>query len=109
MTITSDDLGNFGSGGALTDTDTVAITVTAVNDTPVITSVSASPDSIDEGDSTTVSVTFHRRGTPATAHTCMFAWGDGSTDTTVAADTTSCSSGAHTYADDNASDSSRSS
>ena len=41
LTITSDDLGNFGSGGALTDTDTVAITVTAVNDAPVAVNDSA--------------------------------------------------------------------
>src|SRR5262249_6388565 len=35
LTITSDDQGNTGSGGAKTDTDTVAITVNAVNDAPV--------------------------------------------------------------------------
>src|SRR5204862_503656 len=33
--IVSDDQGNHGSGGALTDTDTVNISVTAVNDAPV--------------------------------------------------------------------------
>src|SRR5205085_230281 len=37
LQITSDDLGNSGSGGALTDSDTVAITVNAVNDAPVHT------------------------------------------------------------------------
>jgi uncharacterized repeat protein (TIGR01451 family)/fimbrial isopeptide formation D2 family protein len=36
--IVANDLGNTGSGGALTDTDTVNITVNAVNDPPVITS-----------------------------------------------------------------------
>ena len=35
LTITTDDQGNNGSGGALTDTDTVAITVNAVNDAPI--------------------------------------------------------------------------
>ena len=33
----TNDLGNTGAGGALTDTDTVAITVNAVNDAPVNT------------------------------------------------------------------------
>src|SRR5205085_2864763 len=35
LQITSDDLGHSGSGGALTDSDTVAITVASVNDAPV--------------------------------------------------------------------------
>jgi hypothetical protein len=37
LTITTDDLGNSGFGGPQTDTDTVSITVTAVNDAPTIT------------------------------------------------------------------------
>ncbi len=37
LTIVTSDLGNTGSGGTRTDTDTVAITVTAVNDAPVNT------------------------------------------------------------------------
>ena len=37
LTITTSDLGNTGSGGAQTDTDSVTINVTAVNDAPVIT------------------------------------------------------------------------
>jgi hypothetical protein len=36
LTITSNDLGNSGPGGPLTDTDTLAITVTPVNDAPVV-------------------------------------------------------------------------
>ncbi len=36
LTITTNDLGNTGSGGALSDTDTVAITVLNVNDVPVV-------------------------------------------------------------------------
>ena len=34
IAITTSDLGNFGAGGPFTDTDTVAITVNAVNDAP---------------------------------------------------------------------------
>src|SRR3954451_23672129 len=37
LTITTSDFGNFGSGGNLTDTDVVPITVNAVNDAPVNT------------------------------------------------------------------------
>jgi hypothetical protein len=37
LTVTSNDLGNTGSGGALGDTDAVVITVTGVNDLPVNT------------------------------------------------------------------------
>ncbi|NCX17093.1 MAG: tandem-95 repeat protein, partial [Actinobacteria bacterium] len=37
LTITTSDLGHTGSGGTLTDTDTVAITVTAVDDPSVLT------------------------------------------------------------------------
>jgi Ca2+-binding RTX toxin-like protein len=37
LTVTSNDLGNAGSGGALTDVDTVALNITAVNDAPVNT------------------------------------------------------------------------
>ena len=35
LTLTTDDQGNTGSGGALADTDTVGITVNAVNDAPL--------------------------------------------------------------------------
>jgi hypothetical protein len=37
VTIATNDQGNSGSGGALTDTDSVSITVTAANDAPVNT------------------------------------------------------------------------
>ncbi len=36
LTITTSDLGNTGAGGPLTDSDTVAITVSPVNDAPVL-------------------------------------------------------------------------
>ncbi|MBI4356397.1 MAG: hypothetical protein HY559_00750, partial [Gammaproteobacteria bacterium] len=39
LTITTDDQGNTGSGGAKTDIDTVAITVNAVNDAPTISDI----------------------------------------------------------------------
>src|SRR5207253_286206 len=35
LTLTTDDQGNTGSGGAKSDTDTVALTIYAVNDAPV--------------------------------------------------------------------------
>src|SRR5947207_807976 len=37
LTLITNDQGNTGSGGALSDTDTVAITVNAVNDAPTLT------------------------------------------------------------------------
>src|SRR5436305_1732398 len=37
LTLASNDLGNSGTGGAKTDSDASAITVTAVNDAPVNT------------------------------------------------------------------------
>ena len=37
LTLATDDQGNTGSGGALADTDTVGITVNAVNDAPLST------------------------------------------------------------------------
>ena len=52
LTMTSDDGGNTGAGGALTDTDTLAITVTAVNDAPVLTS----PASLTTNEDTSVVV-----------------------------------------------------
>jgi CSLREA domain-containing protein len=39
ITLTTDDLGNTGSGGALTDTDTIAIQVVAVDDAPTIAAI----------------------------------------------------------------------
>ncbi|HVK12983.1 MAG TPA: Ig-like domain-containing protein, partial [Gemmataceae bacterium] len=39
LTMTTDDLGNTGSGGAKTDTDTVTIAVTSVNDAPTMDAV----------------------------------------------------------------------
>jgi hypothetical protein len=57
LQIISDDQGNTGTGGALTDTDTVSITVNAANDAPVVTATAGSlsytendvPTAIDPG------------------------------------------------------------
>ena len=38
LTVTTSDLGNTGSGGTLTDVDTVTLNITAVNDAPTVTS-----------------------------------------------------------------------
>ena len=46
LTITTNDQGNTGTGGAVPDTDTVAITVTAVNDAP--TNTVPAPQSTNE-------------------------------------------------------------
>ncbi|HWT91709.1 MAG TPA: tandem-95 repeat protein [Solirubrobacteraceae bacterium] len=53
LTIETDDLGESGPPGALTDTDTVAITVTAQNDAPVLTA----PASIAADEDVTKNVT----------------------------------------------------
>src|SRR6185503_17353938 len=42
LQIVSDDQGNTGSGGPLTDTDTVNITVNAANDPPIVTTTAGS-------------------------------------------------------------------
>ena len=49
LTVTANDGGSTGSGGTLTDSKTVAITVNAVNDAPVAVSGSASIAPVDEG------------------------------------------------------------
>ncbi|HKG60174.1 MAG TPA: Ig-like domain-containing protein [Pyrinomonadaceae bacterium] len=53
LQIVSDDQGNTGTGGALTDTDTVSITVNAANDAPVLTATAANL-SYTENDPATV-------------------------------------------------------
>jgi VCBS repeat-containing protein len=54
LTIITDDQGNTGAGGALTDTDTVAITVTPVNDAPTITLSASTPSYTEDGAPVTV-------------------------------------------------------
>ena len=56
LTMTTDDLGNTGAGGAKTDTDNVTINVTAVNDAPTldpINGVSIIEDAAEQTVSTT--------------------------------------------------------
>jgi VCBS repeat-containing protein len=50
LTLTTSDMGGFGSGGTLTDTDTVTITVNAVNDAPVNTLGSISQSVNEDAD-----------------------------------------------------------
>ncbi len=51
LTITTDDRGNTGTGGALTDADTIAITVSPANDPPV-----ANPDTPSTVEDTPVTI-----------------------------------------------------
>ena len=51
LTLTTNDLGNTGTGGALTDTDSVAITVNPVNDSPF-----ASNQTVNTNEDTAVSI-----------------------------------------------------
>jgi hypothetical protein len=46
LTVTVDDQGHSGTGGALTDSDTVAITVNPVNDAPVVSALDVSDTNI---------------------------------------------------------------
>jgi hypothetical protein len=52
LSIITNDLGNSGSGGALSDTDTVAITVNPINDPPV-----ANNQTVNTNEDTAVSIT----------------------------------------------------
>ncbi len=52
--VTSDDLGNTGAGGAQSDSDTIGIDVTAVNDAPVVT-VPSGTQTTDEDTALTLS------------------------------------------------------
>ncbi len=96
LSIATSDLGNTGSGGAKTDSDTVAITVTAVNDAPTI-GVPAGPLTLAENGSTRLTVSVadvdagsgdlavtlsvdHGRITLATTNGLEFTTGDGTSD-----------------------------
>ena len=54
LTITTSDLGASGSGGTLTDTDTVSIAVSAVNKVPVIGALGGDTLAYTEGDAAVV-------------------------------------------------------
>lgn len=49
LTVTIDDQGNTGSGGALTATATITIAVTPVNDAPIVTGIPVEPGPIEAG------------------------------------------------------------
>ncbi|NQZ56001.1 MAG: tandem-95 repeat protein, partial [Lentisphaeraceae bacterium] len=53
LTITTNDQGNTGSGNALSDTDTIVITITGVNDAPVLQIGSPADTGIAGGNETT--------------------------------------------------------
>ncbi|MBV9929944.1 MAG: tandem-95 repeat protein [Alphaproteobacteria bacterium] len=48
LTVLTSDNGNTGSGGAQSDTDAIALTVTAVNDAPTVTNPNATAPAINE-------------------------------------------------------------
>ena len=52
LTVVTSDQGNTGSGGALTDSDTVTLNITAVNDSPVVATNTGA--SVAEGTSVTI-------------------------------------------------------
>ena len=62
LTVTTSDLGNAGSGGTLTDVDTVTLNITAVNDAPVNTVPGAQSTNEDTSKAITgLSITRRRR------------------------------------------------
>ncbi|MBL8828142.1 MAG: hypothetical protein JNM18_14275, partial [Planctomycetaceae bacterium] len=54
VTISVNDLGNTGSGGALIDTDTLAITVNGINDAPIITASASVLNYVEDSPATAV-------------------------------------------------------
>src|SRR5262249_22999208 len=52
ITITTNDLGNFGTGGPKTDTDTIGVTVNPINDGPTFTLGSSPTSNEDAGPQT---------------------------------------------------------
>lgn len=57
LTLTTNDLGNTGTGGALNDTDVIALTLNPVNDTPVPVGTLANQSNNDAAAITPVTVT----------------------------------------------------
>ena len=64
LTMVSDDLGATGAGGAKTDTDTVAITVAAVNDAPVVDLDTTTSNGTNGNDYTTATYVYGAAGVP---------------------------------------------
>lgn len=78
LQIITDDQGNTGVGGALSDTDTVAITINAVNDAPVLSTdtgstvvqggtdlIEATEPAVTDPDNTAAELTYTVTSTPA--------------------------------------------
>jgi autotransporter-associated beta strand protein len=80
LSITTNDQGNLGTGGPAFATSSVAITV--VDPVPVIDSLSAAPNPIDENGTTTLQGSFIDPA-PLDTHTVLIDWGDGSPQTTL--------------------------
>jgi VCBS repeat-containing protein len=80
FTITTNDQGNTGTGGALSDTDNVLITINSVNDAP--TDIALSNDTIDEGQAsgTAVGNLTTTDADTADTHTYTLVAGAGDTD-----------------------------
>jgi hypothetical protein len=89
-----------GKGG--TATGTVDISITSVNDAPLLGAITATPTEINEGSSTSLSGSFSDVDA-ADTHTVTINWGDGSTPTilNLAAGVENFSNISHTYDDDN--------
>ena len=67
-------------GGLTSNASTVTITVTGLNDTPIIQSILAGSSSTNEGDAATLIVSYNGIDVGDT-HTVTIQWGDGSTQT----------------------------
>ncbi len=94
-----DNNSSSGANGSLCDTATVNVTVTAVNDAPVVTA--GSGQTTDEGSSVSVDATFTDVDQDISeVYTASINWGDGNTTAGVVSGNSV--SGSHTYADDEA-------
>jgi hypothetical protein len=100
VTVKLTDSGGTANGGDNDSEQTFVITITSVNDAPAV-SATASPASIDEHQSATVSGSFTDPDTGDT-HTVTISWGDGSPPTTISlAAGVVTYSATHQYKDDN--------
>jgi hypothetical protein len=102
---TPDDNGSYEVSLSITDDDggvgTASQTIAVTNVAPVVSNVTVSPDTVNEGSSVTFSGSIYDAGT-ADAFELIIDWGDGSTPELVSRPVGSTSfSRSHTYADDN--------
>jgi autotransporter-associated beta strand protein len=80
LTITTNDQGNLGTGGPLSATDSVSITVT--NPVPSPANLQVTPNPVAEGGTVTLSGGIMNPA-PLDTHTVIIDWGDGSEPTTL--------------------------